>query len=179
MQNLKKFILPANFRGKNIFIVQLWNVVNFFFFKNSPQILYKWRVFLLRAFGAKIGENVKIRSSVTITYPWKITIGDYSWIGDNVTLYSLGEIIIGANVVVSQLSYLCTGSHDYISDGFDIFSKKIVIKDKVWLCTDVYIAPNVTINEGAIVGSRSSVFKDLESNMVYFGNPAKKVKNRI
>ena len=60
-----------------------------------------------------------------ITYPWKLSIGDYSWIGDNVVLYSLGEIEIGSNSVISQNSYLCTGSHDYTKESFDIFAKKM------------------------------------------------------
>ncbi len=44
----------------------------------SPQILYRWRAFLLRLLGAKIGKNVVIRPSAKITYPWKLTVGDYS-----------------------------------------------------------------------------------------------------
>ena len=87
MQKLNEFKLPYSFRGRSSIIVQLWWFVDFFFFKLSPQILYGWRRFLLRLFGARIGQHVLIRSSVTITYPWKLSIGDYSWIGDNVELF--------------------------------------------------------------------------------------------
>ena len=102
MQLLNTFKLPENFRGKNAFVVQLWWIVQGTFFRMSPQFLYGFRNFLLRLFGAKIGKKVIIRPTVKITYPWKVSIGDYSWIGDDVVLYSLGEIEIGKNVVISQ-----------------------------------------------------------------------------
>ena len=178
MQQLNTFKLPKNFRGRNAFVVQLWWLVQALFFKPSPQFLYGFRRFLLRLFGAKIGKKVIIRPSAQITYPWKVTIGDYSWIGDEVVLYSLGEIEIGANTVISQKSYICTGSHDYLQIDFPIFAKKITIKDECWLATDVFVAPGVTIDKGTVVGSRSSVYKDLPGNKICIGNPAQIIKNR-
>lgn len=178
MQALNNFTLPKNFRGRSKFIVQLWWIVDFWFFKLSPQVMYGWRRFLLRLFGAKIGKSVLIRSSVTITYPWKVSIGDYSWIGDNVEIYSLGNIKIGSNVVISQKSYLCAGSHDYSKKNFPIFSGNIIIEDECWLATDVYVGPNVTIGKGTVVGARSSVFRDLPPGMICFGSPAKPIKVR-
>jgi putative colanic acid biosynthesis acetyltransferase WcaF len=141
--------------------------------------MYGWRRFLLRLFGAKIGKNVIIRPNVTITYPWKVTIGDYSWIGDNVELYSLGEIEIGSNVVISQKSYLCAASHNYGKEDFPIWSKKITIEDECWLATDVYVSPGITIEQGTIVGARSSVFNDLPAYKICVGTPAKPIKDRI
>lgn len=179
VQQLNTFKLPKNFRGRNAFIVQLWWIVQGVFFRNSPQFLYGFRRFLLRLFGAKIGKKVIIRPTVKTTYPWKVSIGDYSWVGDNVTLYSLGEIEIGENVVISQKSYLCTGSHDFLMPDFPIFAKKIFIDDQCWLATDVFIAPGVSIGRGTVIGSRSSVYKNIPSNKVCFGNPAKILRERI
>ena len=179
IQQLNKFNLPPNFRGRNAFVVQSWWIVQGVFFRNSPQFMYGFRNFLLRLFGAKIGKNVIIRPTARVTYPWKITIGDFSWIGDEVNLYSLGEIEIGNNVVVSQKSYLCTGSHDYLKPNFPIFAKKITIKDQCWLASDVFVAPGVTINEGTVIGSRSSVYKDLPANKICIGTPAKIISERI
>jgi len=178
IQNLNKFKLPQNFRGKSAVIVQLWWIVQAFFFKTSPQICYGWRRFLLRLFGAKIGKKVIIRPTVKVTYPWKVSIGDYSWIGDDVVLYSLGEIEIGENVVISQKSYICTGSHDYLKEDFPVFEKKIIIEDECWLATDVFVAPGITIKKGTVVGSRSSVYKDLPANKVCIGNPTKIIRDR-
>jgi len=179
MQKLNKFTLPKNFRGHSSMVVQLWWMVDFLFFKLSPQFMYGFRRFLLRIFGAKIGQGVIIRPSVTITYPWKVSIGDYSWIGDNAELYSLGEIEIGSNVVISQKSYLCAASHDYSKDNFPIWSKKITIEDECWLATDVYVAPGITIGKGTVVGARSSVFTNLPSGKICIGSPAKVIKDRI
>lgn len=177
-QDLGLYKNPIGFRGKSVIVVQLWWIVQASFFSWSPQFLYGWRRFLLRLFGASIGSNVIIRPSVSVTYPWKVSIGDNSWIGDDVVLYSLGEIEIGENVVVSQKSYLCTGYHDYAKKAFPIFEKKIILKDECWLATDVYVAPGVEIGKGTVVGARSSVFQDLEGGKVYVGSPAKFLKNR-
>lgn len=177
-QQLNNFKLPKNFRGRNAFIVQLWWLVQGTLFKMPPQFLYGFRRFLLRLFGAKIGKKVILRPTVTVTYPWKVSIGDYSWIGDDVVLYSLGEIKIGKNVVVSQRSYLCTGSHDFLQPNFPIFAKKIIIEDESWLATDVFVAPGIQIGKETVVGSRSSVYKDLPEGYICYGNPAKPIKKR-
>ncbi|WP_100610467.1 putative colanic acid biosynthesis acetyltransferase [Confluentibacter lentus] len=178
MQDLSLYKTPKNFRGKSKFTVQLWWLVYALFFKTSPQIFYGWRRFLLRVFGAEIGKRVVIRPTVEITYPWKLIVGDYSWIGDNVILYSLGEIEIGKNTVVSQKSYLCTGSHKYRNKDFAIFSEKITIGNSCWLATDVFVAPGVIIGKNTIVGARSSVFNSLPENKICIGNPAKPIRDR-
>jgi putative colanic acid biosynthesis acetyltransferase WcaF len=178
VQDLQAFHLPADFRGRPAWLVQLWWMVQSTLFSRSPQVLYGWRRFLLRLFGCRVGKGVLVRPSAEITYPWKVSIGDYSWIGDHVTLYSLGEIHIGANAVVSQRSYLCTGAHDIESPSFDIYDKPIFIEDEAWLAADVFVSPGVRIGRGAVVGARSTVFHDLPPMMVSFGNPAKPVRPR-
>lgn len=177
-QNLSLYSTPEDFRGKSKFIVQLWWIIQGLFFALSPQVFYGWRRFLLNIFGAEIGKNVIIRPSVRITYPWKVKIGDNSWVGDDVVLYSLGNIFIGKNTVISQKCYICAGSHDYTKEDFPIYSKSVIIGDECWLATDVFVAPDVIIGKGVVVGARSSVFKDLEEGKVYFGNPAKVFKDR-
>src|SRR5258708_2496184 len=135
IQDLRYFRLPENFRGRPAWSVQLWWLVQATIFRLSPQVCYGWRRWLLRLFGASIGKRVLIRPSVEITYPWKVTIGDWSWIGDDVVLYSLGPITIGSHSVVSQHSYLCTGTHDYRKSSFDILALPIVIGDHAWIAT--------------------------------------------
>lgn len=179
LQELKYFNLPPNFRGRSGWYVQLWWIVQSLLFKTSPQFLYGWRRFLLRIFGAKIGKDVIIRPTAHIQFPWKLIIGDYSWIGDEVVLYNLGDIIIGNNVVISQRSYLCAGTHDYTNIAFPILNPKIVIEDECWLATDVYVAPSVRIGRGTVVGARSSVFKSLPAGKVCMGTPAKPIKDRL
>jgi putative colanic acid biosynthesis acetyltransferase WcaF len=178
-QKLERFSVPKNFRGKPGWYVQIWWIVETLFFRSTPQFMYGWRRFLLRSFGARIGKNVILRPSMHTQFPWKVSIGDNSWIGDDVVLYSLGDIEIGSNVVVSQKSYLCTGSHDYLDESFSIHAKPITIEDECWLATDVYVGPGVTIRKGTVVGARSSVFKSLPANKVCMGSPVKIIKDRI
>ena len=177
-QNLKTFKMPKGFRGKSKFIVQLWWIIQSTLFRLSPQFMYAWRRSLLRLFGANIARNVLIRPTVKILFPWKLTIGEWSWIGNEVTLYNMAEINIGNNCVISQKSYLCTSSHDHTKSSFDIFAKPIVIKDEVWIASDVFIAPGIIIGTGTVVGFRSTVNKDLPPKMVCYGNPAKPIKPR-
>ena len=178
-QRLDLFRLPGNFRGRGVFTVQLWWIVQATLFKCSPQFAYGFRAWLLRAFGAAVGRGVIIRPTVTVTYPWKVVIGDYAWVGDDVVLYSLGEIDIGANAVVSQRTYLCSGDHDFSRVDFPIRSRKVTIGAQAWLAADVFVAPGVTIGEGTVIGARSSVFRDMPSGMVCFGYPCVPVKNRV
>jgi len=178
VQDLSLFRLPSNFRGRSAVIVQMWWLMQSTLFACSPQFMFGWRRWLLRLFGAKIGRGVLLRPSVKITYPWKVSIGDYVWIGDDVVLYSLGEIEIGDNAVISQRSYLCAAGHDYKQPDFPIFDKKITIGSQAWLATDVFIAPGISIGRGAVVGARSSVFADMPEGMICYGSPAKAVKPR-
>lgn len=178
MQNLSLFKQPSGFRGRSAIVCQLWWILQAVLFGMSPQFMYGWRNFLLRLFGARIGNGVKIRPTARVTFPWKLTIGDQSWVGDEVALYSLGEIIIGHNVVISQRSYICTGSHDATRMDFPIYSKTVRIEDGAWLATDVFVHPGVTIKMNAVVAARSTVLNDLEGGYIYAGAPARKIKPR-
>jgi putative colanic acid biosynthesis acetyltransferase WcaF len=179
IQDLAAFTLPANFRGRSVFIVQLWWIVQSTLFRLSPDFMYSWRSWLLRLFGAQLGQGVRIRPSAQITYPWKLKIGNHTWVGSETVLYNLGEIEIGSNVAIAHRVYLCTGTHDYEDLQFSVKAFPIVIEDEVWLPNDIFVAPGVRIGHGAVVGARSSVFKDLPPMMVCYGNPAKPVRPRL
>jgi putative colanic acid biosynthesis acetyltransferase WcaF len=173
VQDLSKPTVPLGFRGRPAWFVQIWWIVQAVCFHTSPQVFYGWRRFLLRLFGARIGRGVLIRPSASVTYPWKLSIGDWSWVGDNVTLYTLGEISIGDNAVVSQRCYLCTGSHDYTRPTFDLYAVPVKIESEAWLATNVFVGPGVTVGRGAIVGACSVVLKDVPAGMMCAGNPLK------
>lgn len=179
VQDLSSFALPKDFRGRSAAVVQLWWLVQATLFACSPQFLYGWRRWLLRRFGARIGNKVLIRPSVRITYPWNLTVGDYSWVGDYAELYTLGEITIGRNAVVSQYCYLCTGSHDMSAPAFDIFAKPIVVEDEAWVAAGVFVHPGVTIGRGSVVAARSVVGRSTGPYEVHAGIPAKFLKVRV
>lgn len=179
MHQLDKFVLPQGFRGRSGAWCQLWWLVQSCLFATSPQFMYGWRRFLLRAFGANIGEGVIIRPSARVTYPWKLSVGDHAWIGDHVELYTLGDISIGAHAVVSQRSYLCTGSHDHASRTFRIYAEPIVVQEGAWIATDVFVGPGVTVGKSSLIGARSSLFSNAEPGFIYVGSPARKIKPRV
>jgi putative colanic acid biosynthesis acetyltransferase WcaF len=177
-QDLTRFRVPPGFRGRGALMVQIWWCVEATLFAWSPQFLFGWRRFLLRLFGAQIGIGVKVRPSASVTYPWKLRVGDHSWIGDEVVLYTLDEIEIGAHSVVSQRSYLCAGSHDPESADFAMIGRPIRIGAQCWLATDVFVSPGVSIGDGAVVGARSTVLGDLPPAMICYGNPARPIRQR-
>ncbi|NJC26647.1 putative colanic acid biosynthesis acetyltransferase [Neolewinella antarctica] len=178
-QDLSTFTMPAGFRGRSAVTVQLWWIVQTLLFSTSPQFMYAWRRWLLRLFGATIGEGVILRPTMRVQFPWKVSIGDYAWIGDDVVLYSLGPITIGEHAVISQKSYLCTGSHLATDRSFTIYAEPILIEPEAWIATDVYVGPGVTIGRGSVVGARSSVFKDLPAGKICVGSPAKVIRDRL
>jgi putative colanic acid biosynthesis acetyltransferase WcaF len=178
-QDLSLFRVPRDFRGRSAWVVQLWWLVQDTLFRMSPQVLFGWRCFLLRLFGAQVGSNVKFRSTARITYPWKLSIGDNVWVGDDCVLYNLGQITLGSNVALAHGVYLCTGLHDFTRLEFPMYTKPIVIEDEVWLTNDVFVAPGVTVGRGSVVGARSSVFGNLPGGMICFGTPALARKPRF
>lgn len=177
--NLCQYNQDTYDRGRSGWFIILWWIIQGTIFRFSIHNMYGFRNFLLKLFGAKLGKDVRIRSSAKFYYPWKIEIGDNSWIGDEVMLYSLDYITIGKNCIVSQQSYLCTGSHNISSSSFKLITKPITIEDYCWIAVDVFIGQGVTIKEGSVIAARSSIYKDNEPWKVFRGNPAKYLKDRV
>lgn len=120
------------------------------------------RVLALRAFGARIEEGVVIKPHVRVKFPWRLSIGAHSWIGEEVWIDNLADVSIGAHCCVSQGAYLCTGSHDWRSETFDLITEPIRISDGAWICARASVAPGVTIGAGAVVGLGSIITRDVE-----------------
>lgn len=166
-------------RGRSGPVVLLWWLVQATLFRCSPQPMYGFRRFLLRLFGARVGKGVKVRPTALFTYPWNVSIGDHSWIGDRAELYSLGAIAIGKHCVVSQRSYLCTGSHDAADAAFSLIVRPIAVEDGAWVASDVFVYPGVTVGTMAVAAARSTVLRDIPAGEVHAGTPAKFVKARF
>ncbi len=157
----------------------LWAVVWWLLYRPSPKVFHFWRRFLLRLFGARIGCGAHPHASVRIWAPWNLEMGKHSCLSQNVDCYCVARISIGAHATVSQYSYLCTASHDIEDPGMSLTTAPIRIGDGAWITADVYIGPGVTVGEGAVVGARSSVFKDVPAWTVVAGNPAREIKKRV
>lgn len=147
-------------------------------FRFSPRILFGWRNFLLRLFGARIGRHVHIYNSAQIYFPWNLEVGDWSAIGEQAYIYNLGSIHIGSQVTISQRAHLCAGTHDYTDPSLPLQKPPIVIEDQAWICADAFVGPGVTVGEGALVGARAVATRDVEPWQVVVGNPAKPIKKR-
>ena len=168
----------SSISGGNRLARAVWGVVWILFFRPTHRICFCWRNFLLRLFGAKIGEGVHVYSSCKIWAPWNLVMDDYSCLSDSVDCYSVDKISIGAHATVSQYSFLCTATHDCSDPAMRLVTKPITISDQAWVCADVFVGPGVTIGQGAVLGARSSVFKDVPPWKVSAGNPAKVIKDR-
>ncbi len=147
-------------------------------YRPSPRVLHIWRRMLLRMFGATVGRDAHPSPAARVWAPWNLTLGQSSSLGEFVDVYCVAPVIIGRNVTVSQYTFLCTAGHDYRDARMPLTSAKIIIGDGVWLCADVFIAPGVTVGEGAVVGARSSAFKDVPPWTVVAGNPAREIGKR-
>ena len=171
IMDLRKYDQSQFDRERPRWFILLWWLVQAIAFPLSLHNFNAFRRALLRLFGAKIGIGVIIRPTACFTYPWKVEIGDYSWIGDHVIFYSLDRIKIGSHSVISQKSYLCTGSHDPQDLAFKLITAPIQVGNGTWLASDCFVASGVTIGSNTVIGARSSIFKDIPGDCVAWGTP--------
>ena len=157
----------------------VWYFVNIIFFKNSFNVISSVKVSLLKMFGAKIGKGVVIKPVVNIKYPWKLQVGDHSWIGEEVWIDNLSDVIIGNNVTLSQGALLLTGSHDHTSEAFSFISLPIILEDGVWIGAKAVLFGGVTCKSHSILGINSVAESNLKPYLIYKGNPAIPVIERI
>lgn len=156
----------------------LWILVGKPLFRLSPRPFFGWRRFVLRSFGASVGEGVNIYSSATIYFPWNLTIGDWSSIGEHAMIYNLGPVTIGEQVTVSQRAHLCAGTHDHTDPTMPLLKPPITVEDQAWICADAFVGPRVTVGEGAVVGARAVAVKNVDAWTIVGGNPARVIKTR-
>jgi len=177
--DLSRFDNRSFDRGAGPLKESLWLVASLLIFRLFPFSFSALKRSVLRAFGARIGRGVVIKPQVKITFPWKLTIGDYVWLGEECWLLNLDKIVIGSNVCISQRAFLCTGSHNYKSPTFDLIVKPITVEDGAWLGAGCWIGPGVTVGSHAVLTAGSVATKNLDPWGIYQGNPAVLVRQRI
>jgi putative colanic acid biosynthesis acetyltransferase WcaF len=150
----------------------LWYFINIVFFKNPFIIVSSLKLTLLKMFGSKIGKGVVIKPAVNIKYPWKLQIGNHSWIGEDVWIDNLSDVIIGNNVTLSQGALLLTGSHDHTNEAFNFISFPIILEDGVWIGAKAVVFGGVTCKTHSILGINSVAESNLKPYIIYKGNPA-------
>lgn len=156
-----------------------WYYFNLVFFKSAvfPSSSLKCR--LLRLFGARIGKGVNIKPSVNIKYPWRLTVGDFSWIGERAWIDNLDDVIIGDHCCISQGAMLLCGNHNYRIPSFDLITGRIVLENGVWIGAHSIVCPGIECKSHAVLAVNSVATRNLEPYSIYQGNPAVKVKDRV
>lgn len=157
----------------------IWFFFNAFFLKNKYNPSSRIKKTVLKIFGAKIGNGVVLKPSISVKYPWKLKIGDFTWVGEGVWIDNLDQVTIGNNVCISQGALLLCGNHNYKKTTFDLMIAPITLKDGVWIGAKSMVTQNVTCGANSILAVQSVCSSDLEANSIYRGNPAIKVKDRI
>jgi len=156
-----------------------WYIIQSTLFRFSPKIFNSFRRFILIKYGAKIGKGANIANTSKIWAPWNLIMDDYSCLGPYTIVENEGQVYIGEMSTISQYSYICTGTHDYTKKEHPLIIKPVYIGKGVWICADSFIAPGVKIGDLAVIGARSSVFKDMPENIVCAGNPCNPIKRRF
>lgn len=165
---------------RNMAIRLLWRVAWVFGAGWTPRfMLNRWRAFLLRTFGAKIGRHCRLNSSMEVWMPSRLFMGYQVWIDRNVNLYNVDRITIGDNAIISDGVYICTASHDITKRDFPLTTAPVTIGAGAWIAAHARVMPGITIGEGAVVGAGSVVTKNVEPWAVVAGNPAKFIKKRV
>jgi len=177
--NLKTYTNSGYRPGANALIRTIWYFINILFFINPLNPFNFSKRLLLRLFGAKVGKGVVIKPSVNIKYPWRLSIGDYTWIGEKVWIDNLDEVVIGSNVCISQGAMLLTGNHNYKKTSFDLITKPINLEDGAWLGAKAVVCPGVTVGSHALLTVGSIATGDLDKYSIYQGNPAIKIRERV
>ena len=165
-------------RGRSISIEIIWYIVKRIFFLSSIPWPNSIKVFLLRVFGARVGRGSVIKPRINIHFPWKLELGDYVWLGEEVFILNFEPIRVGSHVCISQRSFLGGGNHDYRDLSFKYRNGPINIKDGAWIGAQTFIGPNVTISRYSVVTAGSIVTRDLPEGMVCSGNPCAPERKR-
>jgi putative colanic acid biosynthesis acetyltransferase WcaF len=177
--SLKKKFDKKEFKvGASSTKVYCWYLVNVLCFKSGLIPFSSILVGILRVFGARIGKDVRIKPGIHIRYPWKLHLGDHSWLAD-CYIDNLDFVSIGKNVCISQQAMLMTGNHNYKSTTFDLVTKPIILEDGVWIGAKSLVTPGVRASSHAVLTAGSTAVKNLDAYVVYQGNPALRLRNRI
>lgn len=177
--DLSTFSTGSFERGAGALKESLWLLVSLLLFQLCPLKLSALKSWMLRRFGAQVGHGVVFKPQVKITFPWKLTLGDYVWLGEECWLLNLAPIIIADNVCISQRAFLCTGNHDYKSPAFDLITQPIRVESGAWVGAGAFVGPGVTLGGHAVLTAGSVATQDLEPYGIYRGNPAELVKLRV
>jgi putative colanic acid biosynthesis acetyltransferase WcaF len=164
--------------GRSYLVRAVWLAIEAVFFLNPVFPFYGTKRWLLRRFGAQIGKKVLIKPAVHIKYPWRLVVGDYTWVGERVWIDNMEDVVIGEHAVISQGAYLCTGNHDWTDPGMPLSPRPIYVERGAWIGAYASVGPGVTVGEESVIELGAVCMRDTEARKVYRGNPAEPVRER-
>src|SRR5262245_52842338 len=159
-------------RGAPLWKEAAWQAFRIVVFLQRWPLPSSFRASILRLFGARVGRGVVIRSGVNIAFPWRLTLGDHVWIGEEANILNLAHVTIHDHCCISQRAFVCTGSHDFRSVDFPLVAKPIEIGPRSWLCAQAFVGPGVVVGPDSMVAAGSVVSRDVPPNTLASGNPA-------
>jgi len=167
------------YKPGNVLKRGLWMLTSSIVFAGGWCLPSSPKVWLLRLFGAKVGEGVVIKPRVLIKYPWMLTIGNHVWIGERVWIENHTTTVIGDHCCLSQGAMLLCGNHNYKKSTFDLIVGKIYLEEGVWIGAHAVVCPGVSCRSHAVLSVNSVATSELEPYSIYQGNPAVKIRNRV
>ena len=132
----------------------------------------------------EIGENVTLYPGVTFMGEGKIIIGDNSKIGQNVIIYASqnGGVIIGSNTIIAAQTYIIDSNHKTEKRALislqEMESKQVNIGNDVWIAANATIIKGANIQDGAVIGAKTLVNKDIAPYTINVGIPSRKIGDR-
>lgn len=141
-----------------------------FGFKRS---LYRWA-------GVKVGNNVRICSSVKIIGVGQLEIGDNTWIGPETFISASSTIKIGANCDIAPRVFIGDGTHELTPERDRVADNEtcrpIIIGDGCWICANATILAGVQIGNKSVVASGAVATSSIDAMTIAGGVPAKVIK---
>ena len=141
----------------------------------TPKPFNRWRLFILRLFGATLHGKPFVHQRARITLPWNLIMHDHACLGDRAHAYSLDKIEIHEGATIAQEAYLCTGTHDFNTPALPLQPSPITIEANAFIGARAFVLPGLTVGEGAVVGACSVVTRDVEPGTRVAGNPARTI----
>ncbi|MBP5369530.1 MAG: WcaF family extracellular polysaccharide biosynthesis acetyltransferase [Bacteroidales bacterium] len=176
--DLQKYTKGGYSPGRSFITRALWYVVCHTFYSTPLFPLNGIKRLILKMFGAKIGKNVVIKPRVVIKYPWLLSIGDNSWIGEGAWIDNLAQVTIGKNCCISQGVLIETGSHNYKQIDFKLITAPVILEDGVWLCAKSIVTAGTVCQSHSVLAAGSVAPIKMLPYSIYKGNPAVKIKER-
>lgn len=165
-------------RGRSKPVEALWYAVKCVVFLSPWPYPMTLKRGLLRLFGAQVGRGAVIKPRVNIHFPWKLAVGEFAWLGEEVFILNFEPVTIGNHCCISQRAFLCTGNHDYREPDMPYRNRPITVEGGAWVGAQSFVGPGVTIGSEAVITAGSVVTQDQPARMVCGGNPCDALKPR-